>query len=112
MPNNAVNGRAREYRVAADMSKYGWRILMRAAGSKGSADLAMVHPVRGLALVQVGTKNKKLGPDDRVRFWKDAEDAGALCLLAVTSPGIGVRYWRVTMAQPRSWAEYKPGETQ
>ena len=108
--STATNGRAREYRVAADLERHGFRLLMRAAGSKGSADIAVVSKVAGLALVQVGTRNKRLGPAQRLRLCEDAADAGALALLAVTHPGVGVRYWRVTMAVPGSWVEYKPGD--
>jgi hypothetical protein len=38
---------------------------MRAAGSKGPADLAMLHPLHGLAWVQVGPATKALSPADR-----------------------------------------------
>ena len=110
MTNYARAGRAREHRVALDMAKYGVRQIMRAAGSKGSADLLMVSDLHGLALVQVGTRNKTLGPAARKRFVADAADASALPLLAVTTPGVGVRYWWVTNMRPSSWHEVFPDD--
>lgn len=108
MTNHARNGRAREHRVRDHLHAHGWRQIMRAAGSKGSADLALVHPLHGLALVQVGSRTKTLGPADRARFIADATDAGALALLAITTPGVGTRYWEVSNGTPSTWEEWHP----
>jgi hypothetical protein len=109
MTNHAVNGRAREYRVRDAMKKHGWRCVMRASGSKGSADLAMVHPERGMALIQVGTAaSKRLGPAARRRFLADAHDSGSLPILATVIPGVGIRYQEVIDGPASTWHEWSP----
>lgn len=104
MTNHARNGRAREHRVADYMESCGWLQAMRAAGSKGAADLAMVHPFFGLAWVQVGTaKSKTLGPDARDRLCSLAEATGALALLVTTVPGQRPTAWQVTRETASKW---------
>jgi hypothetical protein len=76
---------------------------MRAAGSKGAADLALVHPEHGLAWAQVGTANKRLGPDARERLVKLAELSGALPLLITTAPGVRPKAYIVTRDVPSRW---------
>ncbi|MGZ4518906.1 MAG: hypothetical protein ACXVXP_00235 [Mycobacteriaceae bacterium] len=105
--STATSGRAREYRVRDHMALAGWVPIMRAAASKGAADLLMAHPERGAALIQVGTDNKRLGPSDRLRFVTAAALCGALPLLASASRA-GIRYWHVTLDKPASWAEVTP----
>lgn len=120
--STATNGRAREYRVRDHMIRNGWACVMRASGSRGAADLAMLHPFVGLAWVQVGTRNKTLGCRDKGHSHEDntaawcardrlvsvAEQTGALALLAVCSPGIPPRFWRVTRDTPSKWTEFQP----
>ncbi len=108
--STAVNGRAREYLVRDHLARHGWRLVMRAAGSRGSADLLMCHATHGAALVQVGTAKKRLSPADRARFLADADDCGALALLAVVAHGIGVTYFQVNPATPRHWQRWQPEE--
>ncbi len=109
--STATAGRAREHLVRRNLERHGWRQIVRAAASKGSCDLVMVHAVHGLALVQVGTaRSKTLGPADRARFLADADDAGALALLATVLPGVGVRYRLVNAGTPRAWAAWDPAE--
>lgn len=117
--STATEGRAREYRVRKNMVSAGWVPIMRAAGSKGVADLFMGHALHGGALVQVGTGNKviRCATKDcdhdggtaaqcaRDRFVTAAELCGALALLA-TATRAGIRYWWVTRDQPRHWAEW------
>lgn len=104
--STATSGRAREHRVRDRMIAAGWLLVARSAGSKGAADLVMVHPFFGLALVQVGTANKQLGPADRDRFVTIAEACGALPLLASCSPGVPARFWRVTRDTASTWKEF------
>lgn len=86
------------------MIAHGWRLVMRSAGSKGAADLAMVHPVHGLALVQVGTeRSKTLGPTDRDRFVSLAEACSALPLVALAVPSVGFRFLLATRDKPATW---------
>ena len=74
------------------MTDRGWLLLARAAGSRGPADLIMVHPDHGLALVQVGGPKKALGPDARERMLMMAELASALPVLARVVPRVGIEY--------------------
>lgn len=109
--STATSGRAREYLVRNHLMRHGWRLIMRAAGSKGSGDLLMVHAVHGAALIQVGTaKSKRLGPADRARFVADADDCGALALLAVVAQGIGVSFFQVNLGLPATWHRWTPEE--
>lgn len=100
--STATNGRAREYRCRDKFIAAGWRQIMRAAGSKGSADLLVAHPEHGAALVQVGTSGKYLPPAARIRFITDAEMCGALPLVAITGPG-GMCVYLATLDQPSRW---------
>ena len=106
MTNHARNGRAREHRVAKWLEARGWLQVMRAAGSKGVADLAMYHPFHGLAWVQVGTaKSKRLSPLDRDRLVAIANQTHALPLLVTSGPGIPTRVWIVTRDTASTWQE-------
>lgn len=107
--STASNGAARERRVSKYMVDRGWMQIMRAAASKGAADLAMLHPFYGLAWVQVGTaKSKTLSPADRDRLVAIAEQTHAVPLLATSGPGIPTRFWRVTRDTASTWQEYQP----
>jgi hypothetical protein len=105
--STATNGRAREHRISKLMTAHGWLQIMRAAGSKGPADLAMLHPFLGLAWVQVGTAaSKTLGPDARDRLVSIAEQTHALALLATSGPGVPTRFWVVTRETASNWKEW------
>lgn len=104
--STASNGRAREHRVRDRMIEQDWALVARSAGSKGPCDLVMVHAFHGLALVQVGTGNKTLGPSDRAKFTALATACNALPLLAVCTPGRPARFWWVTNDTPSTWKEW------
>lgn len=106
--STATNGRAREHRVIHDLARHGWVTIMRAAGSKGPADLLTAHPIHGAALIQVGPAGKTLGPHDRARLVAAAHLIGALPLVARTHQGIGVHYQEVTLDVPATWPEFNP----
>lgn len=106
--STATNGRAREYRIRDYMIARGWLCIMRASGSRGAADLAMLHPFLGLAWVQCGTAaSKYLSPLDRDRLVAIAEQTGALPLLATSGPGIPTRFWVVTRGTASTWDEWQ-----
>jgi hypothetical protein len=105
--STATSGRKREYRVREDMRDHDWIPVMRAAASKGVADLAVVHPVHGLALVQVGTASKSIGPDARAEFVRIAHLCGALPILA-TATRAGIRYHIVSLGSAGTWEEFTP----
>lgn len=119
--STASAGRAREHRTRDRLTETGWRQVMRSAGSKGSADILVGHPIHGAALVQVGTDNKEIrcktkdcdhnngsaAQCARDRFLDDAELVCALPLLATWSRA-GVRYFVVTRDTPSTWTEFQP----
>lgn len=108
--STASTGRNREYRVRDNMLNAGWLFVMRAAASKGAADLLLAHPDHGAALVQVGTANKKLGPADRLRLITAADMCGALALVCTVIEQRGrptvYRYWAATLDAPSTWQEF------
>lgn len=106
--NTARAGRAREHRVRDQLTAAGWLLVARSAGSRGPCDLVVVHPVHGIALVQVGTRNKAIGPEDRARFLHLADLCGALPLVAVCAPGRPARYWVLGPGPARTWPAYDP----
>lgn len=106
--STATAGRAREHKTREDMGKTGWLQVARSAGSKGAADLVMVHPDHGLALVQVGTQSKSLGPTDRARLLTLADLCSALPLIAIHTPRQPIRYRLVIDGPPSTWTDYTP----
>lgn len=98
----------RELRVQKRLVELGWTPIMHAAASKGAADLIMAHPVHGLALIQVGTVNKALGPAARERLLDAAWLCSALPLIATPIPGVGLRVRLVTQTSAHSWPEFDP----
>lgn len=106
--STATDGRRREYLVRDHLAANGWASIMRAAASKGPADLLVAHPVHGPALVQVGSKSKTLSPADRERFCAAAELCCALAVLAIVIPRMGITYWLVTRAVPSAWDGWTP----
>ena len=110
--STASSGRAREHRVRDAMTTRGWETIARSAGSKGPADLVLAHEDHGLALVQVGTANKTLGPADRARLLRAAWLCSALPIVAnvIASPGKAthITYWHVVDGPPSTWQEWTP----
>lgn len=102
--STASDGARRERRVRDEMIADGWHFIMRAAASKGPADLAMAHPEHGLALVQVGSKSKTLGPADRERLCNAADLCSALPLLAIVRHREKTQTWVVDRGRPAGWA--------
>lgn len=110
--SDAHKGRRREWKVRDELKGHGWHLVARSAGSKGAADLVMVHPFHGLALLQVGTANKTLGPADRTRLLELAGMCGALPLVChvIAQPGkpTTLSYWRVYDSPPSNWEPWDP----
>jgi hypothetical protein len=110
--STATSGRAREYKVRDALAKHGWELIARSAGSKGPADLVMAHEWWGAALIQVGTENKRLGPDDRTRLLRAASLCDAIPLVAQVIPEPGkptrITYWQVIDGPPSTWTEWSP----
>lgn len=107
--STASNGAARERRVRDHLIRKGWVLIMRSAGSKGPADIAMAHPVHGLGLFQIGTAaSKRLGPGERAAFLLAADMCGALAVVALCGPGKPPRYLLATRDKPGTWEEFTP----
>lgn len=110
--STATSGRRREYRVRDHLVDNGYPFIMRAAASKGAADLLHGHPLTGAVLIQVGTASKQLGPADRDRFVTAAELTCAVPLLATVIERAGkpteITYWFVTRDVPRTWERWMP----
>ncbi len=106
--STATSGARRERKVRDHLIDHGWQLVARSAASKGAADLVMVHEDHGLALVQVGTGNKTLGPADRARILQLAGLCSALPILAAVTPRQPIRYWHVGPGVPSTWTEWTP----
>ena len=106
--STATQGRAREHKVRDHLADHGWEPIMRAAASKGPADLLLGCPFRGALLVQVGSRTKTLGPADRARFLHAADLISAVPVLATVIPYKGIKYLRVDAGTPGKWAEWTP----
>ena len=106
--STATQGRRREYVVRDALTEAGYPFVMRAAASKGAGDLLHGHPLIGAVLVQVGTGNKTLGPEARMRFLEAAALIHALPILATVIPRRGITYWRVTYDTASTWQEWSP----
>jgi hypothetical protein len=105
--STATQGRAREYRVRDHMIAAGWTFIMRAAASKGAADLLMGHEEHGAALIQVGTLGKNLGPAERSRFLRAAHLTSALPIVA-RAHRTGIKYAIVHDGIPSDWEPWTP----
>lgn len=106
--STANQGAKRERRVRDELIAQGWHLIARSAASKGPADLVMAHPEYGIALIQVGTAKKALGPDDRTRLLAAAHLCSALPILARIAPRQATHYALVTDGPPKEWTTWKP----
>jgi hypothetical protein len=106
--STATDGRAREHGVKRHLEGLGWKLIARSAASKGSADLVMAHEIHGLALIQVGTEHKHIGPDERRVFLHDAWLCSALPIVAITHRGRRPTYWQITDAPMSHWHRWQP----
>lgn len=109
--STATQGRAREHLVRDQLEAAGYPVIMRAAASKGAADLLHGHPLVGAVLIQVGTASKALGPRDRDRFCEAADLCHALPILATVLKGGAtpdIRYLVVTRDVPSTWRTWRP----
>lgn len=103
--STASAGRDREYKVRDALKADGYKFLMRAAASKGSADLLLAKPGE-ILWVQVGTGSKRLGPAERVRFLADADLLDALPIIATVTPRQPIHY--VLLANDHHLVDWTP----
>lgn len=93
--SNYARGRQAEYKTAHHMAEHGWLQAFRGAGSKGAADLHMVHPIHGQAFVEVKTGSGRMTVDGRDRLLYFAGLCGALPILARVVPREPVLFTRL-----------------
>ncbi len=110
--SESSKGRAREHKVRNDLTNFGWELIARSAASRGPADLVVAHADYGVALIQVGTMRKTLGPGDRARLLHAAWLCSAHPVVAQVIPEPGkatvIHYWRVTTETPSKWLRWVP----
>lgn len=106
--STATAGRAREYHVRDELAAHGWTFVMRAAASKGAADLLLGHPDRGALLVQVGTPSKSLGPADRRRFLEAARAVRGTPVVAIRGDRKPTRWLLVGEGPQSTWETWHP----
>ncbi|WP_185972896.1 hypothetical protein [Aeromicrobium piscarium] len=104
--SNSSLGRASEYKVARFFEAHGWELIVRAAASKGPADLILAHEVHGLALVQVGRTSKRLDPADRERLCHAAELCHAIPLLAQHIPRQPIVIHHINRGPASTWGRF------
>jgi hypothetical protein len=106
----AGQGRRREWHVRDHLIRQGWELISRSAGSRGPADLVMAHADHGIALIQVGTRSKHLGPAERERLLHAAWLCSGLPIVAILTPRQPITYWQITDAPMGHWTRWYPDE--
>ena len=105
---NYTRGRAVEYKVWADLEADGYQVL-RAAGSKGVADLIALKPGEVL-LVQVKAADPQLSPAERKALLELAHLTGALPLVAYKPFRKPIIYRQLTGPGPKDWQPWHPDQ--
>lgn len=91
-PTNYQRGRQFEYRTRDKLLKLGAVYVMRAAQSKGAADLIALFPDRVVHLVQC-KRDGKLPKAERQELLRIASETGAVAVLArIPKSGRGVEF--------------------
>ena len=100
------NGRAYEYKIRDHLISFGYSCI-RAAGSKGKADLVALRPGEVL-LVQVKMAGLQIAPHERRGLLELARITGGVPLVAHKPDRKPITYRRLTGLGPRDWEEWKP----
>ena len=87
MATNYTRGRAFEYRARNKLLKAGAKYVMRAAQSKGAADLAVFWPITRVEgrwpwLVQCKTGSARMSPQEKKDFVQLALETDTIAVLA------------------------------
>ena len=98
---NYSTGRRYEYLIRNDLEYNGYQCI-RAAGSKGVADIIALKPNEVL-LVQVKNTNPQLTPNDRAALLNLARITGALPLVAHKPLRKPIMYRQLTGPGPKDW---------
>ena len=107
--SNYSNGSAFERRVAVDLERDGYAC-MRAAGSKGAADLIALKPGQVL-LVQCKRTNGQLPPHERRALTELAARVAAIAVVAFQPvPRKPIEYRQLTGAGPKEWVRWVADE--
>lgn len=98
---NYTTGRSLEYKVRDNLEADGYQCI-RAAGSKGKADIVALKPGETL-LVQVKTSNPQLTPTDRKALLELARLTGAIPIVAWKPTRKPIVYRELLGVGPRDW---------
>lgn len=101
-----AKGRAREQRARHLLQELGW-LVVRAAGSKGSADLVAWSPTSLCWFVQVKGVGQGVYGADRARWFSDCAQAAAWPVL-VRPDRLGHLQWAVWRADTGRWDPTHP----
>ena len=101
-----TNGRRHEYLVRDELEAFGYRCV-RAAGSKGKADIVALKPGVVL-LVQVKVGGPQIAPQERSDLFEMAQDAGALAIVAHKPLRQPITYRWLTGTGPKDWQTWAP----
>jgi Holliday junction resolvase len=106
MTNHYRNGRQNEYLVRDHLISLGYETV-RAAGSKGKADIVALRPGEVL-LVQVKASNPQISPAERTALVSMAVAAGAQPIVAHKPFRQPIVYRTLTGTGPKDWKPWYP----
>ena len=98
---NYTTGRSLEYKVRDNLEADGYACI-RAAGSKGQADIIALKPGEVL-LVQVKARNPQLTPADRKTLLELARITGAVPIVAWKPTRKPIEYRELLGVGPKDW---------
>src|SRR5215217_7683227 len=98
------NDQPSEYRISDDLAQDGYSCI-RAAGSKGKADIIALKPGE-ILLVQVKRSNPQLTPNDRTALLELARITGGRPIVAHKPPRKPVIYRELTGPGPKDWKPF------
>lgn len=100
-----ANGRSHEYLVRDDLEAAGYWCI-RAAGSKGKADLVALR-LGEVLLVQVKISGPQISPQERLGLFQTSLRTGAKPLVAHKPFRQPITYRRLTGAGPKDWEPWE-----
>lgn len=103
---NYATGRTLEYKVRDALETDGYQCI-RAAGSKGKADLVALKPGEVL-LVQVKTSGPQISPNERAALLDLARITKAVPLVAYKPFRKPIEYRELTGGGPKDWRPWLP----
>lgn len=107
MTNNYAHGRQTEWAIRADLERHGYEVI-RAAGSKGPADLVAIKP--GQVLLINVKRTRPPGPKERqaLRALAKLIHPIGLPIVALKPPRHPPIYRHLTGPAPKHWEPWTP----